>query len=474
MRLEHSLRLEQRPRLVMTPQLRLALDVLQLPVPELNDFLGEAMNDNPYLESEEEEESSHPEESLTKVSPESTEEEHPPKDEEPESAWIEKLLLEERSGNQGVRSPVREAEAVSWEAQVSAPLTLRDHLAWQLNMTEIPPDIKRVATYIIDSTDENGYLPSDWCPTPNPFPDEILSHALELVQGFDPPGAGARSLEECLLLQLKHLDVEDPILEKLIREHLVDVAACRFPRIAAALGVPLSEIHRAVVSLRLLDPKPGRAYSPASPGTYIIPDVVVHQVDSDYVVTTNEAALPRLKISPCYQALLWEGNVDREVRSFLEDRLQAALWLLKALEQRRLTLHRVSEAIVEFQRDFFDFGHEYLVPLTLKRVAERVGLHESTVSRATAGKYAYTTRGTFPLRFFFSSGVSTDDGMRSSAVSIKRKISLLVKEELPRQPFTDAQIAAFLNRQGILISRRTVAKYREDLGLPGSRHRRRY
>ncbi|MBI2873667.1 MAG: hypothetical protein HYY09_01130, partial [Firmicutes bacterium] len=183
MRLEHSLRLEQRPRLVMTPQLRLALDVLQLPVPDLNDFLGEAMNDNPYLEREEEEESSHPEESLTKVSPESTGEEHPSKDEEPESTWIEKLLLEERSGSQGVRSPVREAEAVSWEAQVSAPLTLRDHLAWQLNMTEIPPDIKRVDTYIIDSTDENGYLPSDWCPTPNPFPDEILSHALELVQG---------------------------------------------------------------------------------------------------------------------------------------------------------------------------------------------------------------------------------------------------------------------------------------------------
>ncbi|BDG61586.1 RNA polymerase factor sigma-54 [Caldinitratiruptor microaerophilus] len=456
MRLGYELALQQQQKLLMTPELRQALAILQLPVAELEQYVQQQLLENPVLEVREDGDDPVP---------------------GPGSPDLVRQWLDYLGQEPEVALPEGTEDEGDGPAGFAAPApTLYEHLHDQLRLLDLPAPERAAARFLIDSLDENGYLTLDLeeaaaaCGQPLP----VVLRALRTVQGLDPVGVGARSLEECLLLQWEVVGDGNPLVPLLIRAHLNDLAAGRIGRIAEALGVTPGAVQRAADALRALDPKPGRRFGRPGDTRYIYPDVVVERVGPDFVVLVNEAPSARLVLSPSYRRLLAAGaGVDPETRSFLERKLHSALWLLRSIEQRRMTLLRVTEAIVRLQRPFFERGPRHLQPLTLRQVAAELGVHESTVSRATAGKYVQTPHGLFELKFFFASGVESHDG-GISAESVKRLIADLVAAENPLRPMSDQEIARALARQGVRISRRTVAKYREEAGIPSSARRRRY
>lgn len=452
---------QQQQRLVLTPGLREALTVLQLPALELERYVEQQVAENPLLEVPEEE--SHElvqEAGRVELSVELSEEAGP---EEEDESWA----FVDREGGAGEGKD-------SLAIPAPAP-TLHQYLHDQLRLLPLSPPVQRVARFLVDSLDENGYLTLDLEEAGRACgqPVAVVREAVRVVQGLDPPGVGARSLEECLLIQWEVVGDGNPLVPVLIREHLADVAAGRFQRIARALGTTPAQVRAAVVALRALDPKPGRRFAGRDPVPYIYPDVTVQRAGPEWVVLVNEPPRARPIVSPAYRGLLAAGTgLDPETRSFLERKLRSALWLLKCLEQRRVTLRRVVEGIVEWQQGFFEKGPRFLRPLTLRQLAETLGTHESTVSRAIAGKYMQTPRGLFPIKYFFARGVESDTG-GLSAECIRSLIADLVAAEDPGKPLSDQEIADALARQGIHISRRTVAKYRVEAGIPSSAHRRR-
>lgn len=464
MRLGHELSLQQQQKLLMTPELRQALAILQLPVVELEQYVQQQLLENPVLEMREEgEDPAAPAESgLAERT-----------GRELIRQWLDYLGPEPDSG----AGDSRDEDEPDIPAALAGPApTLYEHLHDQLRLLDLPPAERAAARFLIDSLDENGYLTLDLeeaaraCGQPLP----VVTRALEVVQGLDPVGVGARSLQECLLLQWEAVGDGSPLVPALIRHHLEDLAAGRVARIAESLGVTPAAVQRAADALRTLDPKPGRRFGRPGETRYVYPDVVVERVGPDFVVLVNDAPSARLVLSPSYRNLLAAGTgVDPETRSFLERKLHSALWLLRSIEQRRMTLLRVTETIVRMQRPFFEYGPRHLRPLTLRTVADELGVHESTVSRATAGKYVQTPHGLFELKYFFASGVESRGGGISSE-SVKRLIADLIAAENPLEPLSDQDLADALARQGVRISRRTVTKYREEAGIPSSARRRRY
>ncbi len=457
MRLGFGLQMQQTQRLIMTPELRQAIAVLQKPVAELGELIDGELLENPCLEVE-------------------------PKDDAIESPvppsearrLLEYLGNDEGGSGSGGGGHSGEEE-VTFEAFTATVPTLQDHLTAQLYLAGLPARDRQIAEFLIGSLNDHGYLTIALPEVAESLgvTEERVETVLRVVQSFDPVGVGARSLRECLLIQWASIDDGNPLVAELIENHLDDLAAGRIPRIAEALGATPAEVQEAADLIRSLDPKPGRLYGRADETRYVVPDVVVERVGREYVVVVNDAPIPKLLVSRQYRNMLDRGT-DGEARKFVEEKIQSALWLIKAIEQRRLTLYRVTEAIVEFQRDFFDHGLRYLRPLTLREVAEVVGVHESTVSRATSGKYAQTPQGTFELKFFFSSGVDGAQGEGVAAGSVKKLIADLIAKEDPSEPLSDQSLTDQLKRQGLTISRRTVAKYREEMGVPNSGKRKRY
>jgi len=452
MRLGFELRMQQTQRLVMTPELRQAIIVLQKPIAELGELIAGELLENPCLEAE-------------------------PREPGPEGAPSEVGRLLDflgRGDSSGGGTPAERDEETSFEAYTPKMPTLAEYLQSQLGLLRLDRTQERIARFLVGCLDDHGYLTVSLREAAGALgvTEEQAEAALKVIQSLDPPGVGARSLQECLLIQWATLDDPNPLVPELIRNHLEDLAAGRIPRIAERLGVDCAEVQAAADAIRTLDPKPGRRFAGPDEPRYVVPDVVVERVGQEYVVLVNEAPLPRLSISPHYRRLL--DTADGRTRRYVEDRIQSALWLIKSIEQRRLTLLKVTEAIVRFQRDFFDRGPRHLRPLTLKEVAQVVGVHESTVSRATSGKWAQTPQGTFELKYFFSSGVETGRGEGVAAEAVKRLIADLIRQEDPAQPLSDQALAEALAAQGLKISRRTVAKYRDEMGLPNSGQRRRY
>jgi RNA polymerase sigma-54 factor len=345
----------------------------------------------------------------------------------------------------------------------------------QLKITTSSSRDLKIGSFLIGNLDPNGYLKitikkAAACLQVSPA---AVWRVLKLIQHFDPPGVGARNLTECLLLQLHQRDDMPPGTEIIIRKFLNDVAKGRLSRIARYLNLSLPAVQTAVDYIRTLDPKPGRSFGGGQENLYIVPDVVIERVGSDYVVLVNDHAMPRLGVNPLYQTLMrQEGKCDAATRHFIESKLNAAAWLIRSLEQRRLTIYRVVSCLVKEQREFLDKGLKYLKPLTMRQVAAELGIHESTVSRATANKYVQTPQGVFELKFFFASGVEKNGG--TAAESIKKMIAEAINKEDPANPLTDQQLQEFLQRQGIKISRRTVAKYRDEQGIAAAARRKRY
>lgn len=467
MRASYSLNVEQVQKLVMTPELRQAITVLQLPALELSLYIEQQLQENPFLELRDEEN------------------DHSLADDEPVAAagqdqrreydldWEE--YFHDSSDLGFVRREEEKNQHFSYENIASQSPTLAEHLIFQLHLVTSDEETRSIGEYLIGNIDGQGYLRVSLEEAAARLEADLakVEETLKLIHTFDPAGVGARSLQECLLIQVKQLGLEDELLHKIIQDHLEDLARGKLGRMSQQLGVSPQEIQRVADLIKTLEPKPGRKYSGSGEVRHVVPDIVLEKVGNDYVIIINDAVLPRLSINSTYRMVLKQES-DLETKSFVESKLNAAAWLIRSIEQRRLTLYKVASCLVELQRDFLDRGIKYLKPLNLKKVAEMVGLHESTVSRATANKYIQTPQGIFEMKYFFSFGLAGDNGKKTSAESIKKMLGELVAGENPKEPLNDEKIAEHFRQQGIRISRRTIAKYRSELGIPPIRQRMRY
>jgi RNA polymerase sigma-54 factor len=341
---------------------------------------------------------------------------------------------------------------------------------------------QKIGNYLIWNIDENGYLRfhldeefMKGCEVKPHVTLEEAEDVLELIQTFEPPGVGARDLRECLLIQLEqsnakhHYDLEI----RIVRDHLDDVVNNRLPKIAKALNEPVEVIDEAIAFVRTLNPKPGRLFSQPQVH-YVIPDVVVEQVDGKWEVRVEDSYIPRIHISKHYQEMLKTAADDPKVRAYVKKKIDSAKWLMESIEQRKATLNRIAQEIVDYQTPFLEKGVDALRPLKMQYIADRVGVHVSTVSRAIAEKYMQTPRGIFALKFFFTGGTTRADGEEKSIVAVKQKVRDILEKEDKSNPLSDEEIAAALKKEGLDIARRTVTKYRKQLGIPSSRQRRKF
>lgn len=458
MRLDYSLELRQTQKLLMTPQLRQAIKLLQLPVLELTAYLDQQYLENPMLELEEGEDGP--------VSEEAEE------DKAFDIDWEQYFQDRGDVGEPLFRDGNKKA---TFEQFTSGSVTLQQRLHQQLSMLNLSQDLVEIISYIIDNLNDNGYIKltcAEISSQLNKSEAEVLS-ALRVVQNFEPHGVGARDLRECLLLQLENHGEVPPYTWKIVCQHLDLVAKGKVPILAENLGADYSDIQRAIDFIKTLEPRPGLSLGDEGKAAYILPDVTVLDVAGEWVIMVNDSYSPRLHVNPLYRRLLLAAETE-EARKFLKEKFHSALWLLKAIEQRRTTLHRITEFILEYQQPFFQLGVKHLRPLRLKDVADVLEIHESTVSRAVKGKYVQTPRGIFELKYFFSANLDTDSGEGASSTGVKKSLQELVQGEDKVKPLTDLQIAEHLKRRGIKISRRTVAKYREELKIPSSTLRRRW
>ncbi|MBM7853644.1 RNA polymerase sigma-54 factor [Desulfohalotomaculum tongense] len=468
MRLDYGLNLEQSQKLVMTPELRQAIKILQMSAVELTQYVNEQLQQNPLLEFNEQGGTA------------GTEPSGEGKRDDEDKYDIDWQEYFQDSSDLGY--PAREKEYASreygFEAFTAKAPSLSEHLNFQLAISGCPKELQPVVAYLIDSLDHNGYLKAGEEETAQQLgisPEKVVQ-AIEVLQSLEPAGVGARTLEECLLLQMKYLGLEDRLLEQIIRSYLPHLARGRLDKISDALGVDVKQVQQAADKLKLLDPKPGRNFSNSDDTKYIVPDVLVEKIENEYIVLVNDISAPRVKVNNFYRQAVQKNNpeIDSSVRKYVQSKLNSALWLIRSIEQRRLTLYKVAQKLVERQRDFLDYGIRYLKPLNLKDIADEVKMHESTVSRAAANKYMQTPRGVFEMKFFFSTGIGHKGGTQVSTKSVKKLLQEIIAGEDPRKPLSDQKIADLMAQQGVKISRRTVTKYRDELGIPAAGKRKRY
>ncbi len=473
--LKQVLKLTQ--NLVMTPQLQLAIRLLQMSRLDLIETVKEELEQNPVLED-----NAPPGEGAVAVAEGR---------DEMELKW-QKYLAE--SGDHGPGATGFAGRNTSEDYDVfrniaSAGGGLNEYLLWQLNMREISPSDRDLAEFIIGNIDDDGYLRvlERGGLEDGPYEEAVIEEisrctgrtvtdveaALGLVHGFDPPGAGARTARECLLIQARRLPERNTLAEEIITNHLRTFAARNIKGIARALAVSEEEVKEAARFITgALNPTPGSGFGSAAP-RHIVPDVFIRKVGDEYVITLNDDGMPKLRISRHYRTMLsGECAVQGDDKSYLQERVRSAMWLIKSLHQRQRTIYRVVECIVDFQKDFLDRGLEYLRPLVLKDVAAILGVHESTVSRVTSNKYVDTPRGLFELKYFFTNSIPGMDGGDVTSEYIKMKIRGIIEEEDPSKPLSDQDIAGMLSASGIKVARRTVAKYREAMGFPSSSRRK--
>ncbi|UCG53118.1 MAG: RNA polymerase factor sigma-54 [Candidatus Latescibacterota bacterium] len=476
MEMKIGLHLKQKQQLVMTPKLQQALKLLQMPAIELQQMLKQEIMENPLLD--EEEDYLEVEEEQERQEAESKSEEDKESDGESEDSE-EKIDWEEyiQTGWEIAAGLGEEVQEEFVERVPVAKRSFTDQLISQLRIATEDERTIEIGDYIIGSLDDSGYLTCELEEVANTFDASVeeVDRVLGIIQTFDPPGVGARNLQECLLIQLANRGLLDSLAAMIIKDHFDDFKQKKYPELSKKLKVPIQEIQNQCKIISTLDPKPGLEIMAGEP-QYVIPDLVVEKVDEKYVVYLNDRNIPRLRINHVYQEELLKENTDgnRETREFIQSRLKSARWLIQTIEQRRRTMVKVMECIVDKQREFFEKGTAFLRPLTLQQVASEINMHESTVSRVTTNKYVQTPRGVFELKFFFSSSLGTEDGNEISAKSAKDKIRRIIEQENPRNPLSDQKIADMLKTDGLKIARRTVAKYREQLNILPARMRKQY
>lgn len=473
MKLGYDITIEQTQKLVMTPELIQAIQILQYNSQELEAYVEEQILTNPVLEKAEKMESPSEGEGVSETS----EIEVTNAKGELEIDWAEHIKeshYDDISYKQWEYD--KNYPEYSYEQYAAFNVTLTEHLCQQLQFGEIKKPLYQIVLYIIEALDENGYLRMSLDQICEVFgvDKETAEEALRIVQNFEPIGVGARDLSECLMIQLKALRKDVPLLCQVVCNHLEDLANNRLYSIAKTLGVTVKEIQKVADVIKTLEPKPGREFNSGDENRYIVPDVIVEKVDGEYVVRVNEGSVPKLTISPYYRKILLSEEKDSNISRFLTGRLNSAMWLIKSIEQRRRTIKNVVKAVVKYQEDYFEKGEKHLRTLTLKQIAEEVGIHESTVSRSIHGKYMQTPRGSFEIKYFFTSGVQSGHGGGISSESIKKIIQEMVERENSQNPYSDQALSEMLREKGVVISRRTVAKYRDEMNMPSSSKRKRY
>jgi RNA polymerase sigma-54 factor len=478
-----------RQELKINPRLYQAMDLLYMPLLDLQQHLKQELLNNPFLELVEPEEDEEEETTEAEQAAETVTEEPAQKD---EIDW-EEILLEGFDAG-GRREEHEEKEY--YEPVTAQSRDLSDHLSEQIALLELTPREAMLAEEFVGNVNDEGYLDCSVqeivdginaeiarlteLPDSNadgkPLPFYTIEEGeamLARIQDLEPPGVGARDLRECLLLQLRQAGLEQSVPYRLVRDCYDELINHRWSEISKRFGISQTDVQRAADEIAKLDPKPGLIYSSAN-DNYITPDLVVDKIDGAYHIFLNDANLPRLKLSRAYQEIARDKKkFDGENKEFISNKLNSANWMIQAIEQRRQTMLKVMNYIVERQREFFEKGVQFLKPLTLREVAEVINMHESTVSRVTNEKYVQTPRGVLPLKFFFSSGLSTSGGEDVSARGIKAQIQKLVDEEDAKHPLTDQAIVNILKDTGVQIARRTVAKYRDQLGVLSARMRKR-
>ncbi len=482
--LKQNLKLSQ--QLVMTPQLQQAIKLLQLSRLELTDLITQEMEENPLLEevaSEEyPEETTVPESDTVEIADreeikavERTEEITGEGDGKEEFDWNSYL---EDYGPTGVRYDRKDDEAPSWDNMLMVKPSLTDHLMWQLKLSRVTDAEMKIGEQIIGNLDNNGYLVAsiEEIAKQEGVEESFVAGVLKKVQEFDPPGIAARDIKECLLIQARILGMLTPLVESIINGHLKDLETKNYTNISRKLKVPMSEVLQAVCIISSMDPKPGSVYTEERIDT-ITPDVYVFKAGDEYKIILNDDGLPKLRISNFYKEIMGGSNTfpDAESsRKYIRERMQSATWLIKSIQQRQRTIYKVTESILKLQRDFFDYGINHLRPLVLRDIADDVEMHESTISRVVTSKYMHTPRGIFELKYFFSSRIQKTSGDAVASKSVKEEIKQIVSAENPKKPYSDSDIVDLLKKSGISIARRTVAKYREMMGVLPSSKRKKY
>lgn len=488
--MEARLELKLQQKLIMTPQLQQAIKLLQLSRLELVQSVSQELIENPVLEEVPSEESGEdpaseegetaPEtqtaaETLPEVAPEQEATQELKSDLELGPQWDE-YLNEMGDGRDYGNAEADNKELPSYDQTLTRLPSLSDHLLWQLHLSVSDPGLVKGGEWIIGNLDDDGYFRAtlDELAQQSGLSLREMEQALDLIQGFDPLGIGARDLRECLLIQVRQLDLQGTLVEKIIQDHLGDLEKRKYPNIAKALNVTPQEVMEAShIIIHELEPKPGRPYLTADTN-YVVPDVYVIKVEDTYVVQLNDEGLPRVRINPYYRKLISRNDaIDKVTKEYVEERLRSAQWLIKGMEQRSKTIYKVAESIVKFQLEFLDKGITHLRPMVLKGVAEDIGMHESTISRVTTNKYMHTPQGIFPMKYFFTTGFSDGTGTDISSLTVKDTIQKMIKEEDLATPLKDQQIVDLLKERGIEIARRTVAKYREELRIPPTSVRKR-
>jgi RNA polymerase sigma-54 factor len=469
-----DLRLSQ--RLALTPSLLQKIELLQLNKLELQDMLNQELVENPILEEVPEQET--PAEMA--LDDNGTEEEAAASDVQPADGGkdsfdeIDFRYFFDEYLDTGYRNrEVEDFEKPSFEAFLTKAPSLEEHLNWQLGLSDAKPEIAEIARQIIGNLNEDGYLLigiEELCQVANCTPEQA-AEALAIVQAMDPIGVGARDLRECLLIQLEGLDLKESLAHNIVQDYLTALESHKFKEIAARTGVSFEAVLQAVDCIKHLIPKPGQKYSNQK-ATYVEPEVSIAKVDGEFIILMNDEGMPQLRLNAGYKDLLKSNGVTGETKTFLREKFRSAIDLLRSVNQRKQTIYKVCVCIVNRQKDFLESGPARLHPMLIKDVASELGVHSSTISRVVTNKYVDTPQGVIELRKFFTMGVESPDGEELSIVQIKLKIKKLIEDESRGKPYSDNQLGQLLRRDNIFITRRTVAKYREQMQVPGSRERK--
>ena len=461
-------------KLILTPALQQAIKLLPLSTVELSDMLNQEIVENPMLE-----ETPLQDGQASEVDP-SVEKTTEPVESVTQSvdSWddsdYEYFFGDYLDDGSRSNIPKEIKDLPPIENIVSTTTSLSDHLNWQVLSSTEDDTVRSIALAIIGNLDSDGYLGAsveelasmgDWSTV-------AVEEALRIVQDFDPAGVGARDLQECMLLQLRQLRLQDPLTERIVAEHLDLLERHKEQELSKKLGLSVVDVKHHIHVIQQLDPKPGSRYNPRE-SQYVVPDIYVVKVDDGYQAVLNEDGVPQLRISAEYRHLLERKDENnQETRTYVKERFRSALWLIKSVEQRRKTIQKVANSIIQFQRDFLDYGISGLRPLVLREVANDISMHESTVSRVVNNKYMHTPQGVFEMKFLFQGGFNSSFGNSVSSAVIKQRIQQIIKQEDDRKPLSDSKLLTILQEEGLVLARRTIAKYREELRIPGSTQRK--
>ena len=456
---------------VLAPQLQQSLLILQAPLLELRNLVQQEMETNPVLED-----------LPNELSPDEPNGAEPSANDNFKEEFDKLARLDEewrdymaQSSSYSGRSQEAKDKRQFFFDSIATEETLQQHLMGQLNQTALAANDRKAAEIIVGNIDDNGFLQStpEEMSLTSGIPKEDFEKMLALIQSFYPPGVGARDLRECLLIQLQRDGKQNSLEYKILSEHMEDLGKRRFPEIARRMGIGVEQVQKGANNIARLNPRPGQAFS-AAPQNYVLPDVTVEKVNGDYQIILNNEQIPHLRISNTYKDIIAQDNNGSEVKDYVRDKIRSGKFLIRSIHQRQQTISNIAHQIVSRQRDFFEHGTSQLKPMTMGEIAEAVGVHETTVSRAVSGKYMATPQGVFEMKYFFTPGYQTATGESMSNTSVKEAILDLVKHEDGNAPLSDQEIVEILRARGIPIARRTVAKYRTELNILPSNMRRKY